>query len=264
MIVYGLYGPSGTGKSSSALYYAYEKQIQAIIDDGLFIYKGKKVAGTSAKFEKNVITAVKRAIFHFDNHREEVMEAIRFHAIDKILIIGTSKKMVDTIAKQLEVGPINHYVDVREIRSPSEIKLAQFIRQTEGKHVIPISSSEIEQSFFKRLISKGKKIFSPKKELIGETTIVHPDFTQGMIHISDDVFYDIIKIETRHIAEVKKCTKVNIDFQDIPVVDVYIHLKHPLTRPIYAVSKDIQQSIITAFRRYLELELDKVNLHFEK
>ncbi|MDA3129793.1 hypothetical protein ACFPTR_11450 [Aliibacillus thermotolerans] len=264
MIIYGLYGPSGTGKSSSALYFAYEKRIQAIIDDGLFIYKGKRIAGTSAKFENNVITAVKRATFYFDDHRQEVTEAIRFHAIDKLLIIGTSQKMVDKIAKQLEIGPIDHYVHIQEIRSLSEMKLAQYIRQTEGKHVIPISASQIEQSFFKRLISKGKKIFSPKKELIGETTIVHPDFTQGIIHISDDVFYDIVKIETRHIEGVKACSKVKIDFQSLPVVDVSIHLQHPLPRPVKEISIDIQKKIVSAFRRYLELQVDKVHLHLEK
>ncbi|WP_010300622.1 ATP-binding protein [Kurthia senegalensis] len=41
MIVYALNGPSGTGKSTAALGYAYEHQIEGIIDDGLYIYKGK-------------------------------------------------------------------------------------------------------------------------------------------------------------------------------------------------------------------------------
>ena len=63
MEIFALSGPSGTGKSTSALSFAYEKKIPAIIDDGLLIVNGKKVAGTSAKFEKNTITAVKRATF---------------------------------------------------------------------------------------------------------------------------------------------------------------------------------------------------------
>ena len=63
MDITAIYGASGTGKSSSALAFAYEKGIEAIIDDGLLIYKGKIIAGISAKFEKNALTAVKRAIF---------------------------------------------------------------------------------------------------------------------------------------------------------------------------------------------------------
>lgn len=52
MIVHALSGASGTGKSTSAIQFAYENQIEAIIDDGLLIINGEKIAGTSAKFEK--------------------------------------------------------------------------------------------------------------------------------------------------------------------------------------------------------------------
>ena len=52
MEITAIYGESGTGKSTSALSYAHEHQIEAIIDDGLLIMGGKKIAGISAKFEK--------------------------------------------------------------------------------------------------------------------------------------------------------------------------------------------------------------------
>jgi ABC-type glutathione transport system ATPase component len=60
MEVFSLSGPSGTGKSTSALTFAHQQKISAIIDDGLLIFNGQRIAGTSAKFEKNIITAVKR------------------------------------------------------------------------------------------------------------------------------------------------------------------------------------------------------------
>ena len=62
MNVYSLSGPSGTGKSTSALVFAHKIGVEALIDDGLLIINGVKVAGISAKFEKNTITAVRRAI----------------------------------------------------------------------------------------------------------------------------------------------------------------------------------------------------------
>lgn len=42
-------GKSGTGKSYQATALAQSRGFDAIIDDGLLIYKGQIVAGTSAK-----------------------------------------------------------------------------------------------------------------------------------------------------------------------------------------------------------------------
>ena len=42
-------GKSGTGKSYQATALAQRRGFDAIIDDGLLIYKGQIVAGTSAK-----------------------------------------------------------------------------------------------------------------------------------------------------------------------------------------------------------------------
>ena len=71
MEIFSLSGPSGTGKSTSALTFAHQKKIPAIIDDGLLILNGQKIAGTSAKFEKNSITAVKRATFFDELHKKK-------------------------------------------------------------------------------------------------------------------------------------------------------------------------------------------------
>ena len=164
MEVFSLSGSSGTGKSTSALTFAHKHNIPAIIDDGLLIFNGEKIAGTSAKFEKNSLTAVKRATFFFENHVEEVQKAIRNYYIGRILILGTSDRMVRLIANRLNLGDIDHYYHVEDIRTSSEIKIAQFIRKTEGKHIIPIPYKQVDQNFFKKLIHKGIEIFSPRKE----------------------------------------------------------------------------------------------------
>ncbi|MCG4734992.1 ATP-binding protein, partial [Casaltella massiliensis] len=71
MKVYALVGESGSGKSYKALELAYEKNINYIIDDGILIFKNKIIAGISAKQASTKIQAVKRAIFHDENHRNE-------------------------------------------------------------------------------------------------------------------------------------------------------------------------------------------------
>src|SRR5690625_3102018 len=120
MKITALYGPSGTGKSTVAHSFAFEQGISTIIDDGLLIHQGRKVAGYSAKYEKNYIAAVKRAIFLHDDHFREVKEAISLLVIKNILILGTSKRMVDKIAERLQLGPIDEYYTIDEVRSKKE------------------------------------------------------------------------------------------------------------------------------------------------
>lgn len=181
MEVYSLIGTSGTGKSSNAIAFAYEHKIPAIIDDGLLIYEGEKVAGTSAKFEKTMIAAVKTAIFIDDQAAEEVIQKIKELKIEQILIIGTSLRMVDKIANRLKIAPINKHYFIESILSPEEIKQAQHERTTKGTHIIPLSYKQLEQNVLQKIIQKGIDIFSPHKEKIGETTIVRPYFHRRLL-----------------------------------------------------------------------------------
>ncbi|HEX6922513.1 MAG TPA: hypothetical protein VF149_01720 [Bacillales bacterium] len=264
MKVYALYGKSGTGKSTSALAYAYEKNIPAIIDDGLLIFKGKRIAGTSAKFEKNYIKAVKRATFFDENHAAEVRKALKLLAIDKILLIGTSNNMVNRIADKLQLGSIDYFVRIEDIRTSSEIKMALFSRKTQGNHIMPIPHVQVEEGFFKKLIRQGAKIFSPKKELIGETTIVQPHFHRNTLHISEGVFEEIAKYAAVSIPEVLSCDKVNLDLKGLPSLSLELTMKYLPGKDLRAILKAVQQKVNEDYIRYLELELLNVNLHISK
>ena len=144
MRVYAFVGASGTGKSTSALHVAHQYGIEAIIDDGLFIVNGEKVAGTSAKFEKNTLTAVRRAIFEEPSHQRAVLEAIGQYRVRSLLIIGTSIKMVNRIANRLNINEIDHLFYVEDVRTEKEIQMAKFVRETQGKHVMPIPYRQVE------------------------------------------------------------------------------------------------------------------------
>lgn len=61
MDVYTLVGKSGTGKSFHAMNLCKKLGVEAIIDDGLFIYKNSVIAGVSAKRQDTKIGAVKTA-----------------------------------------------------------------------------------------------------------------------------------------------------------------------------------------------------------
>ncbi|WP_044747565.1 ATP-binding protein [Bacillus alveayuensis] len=264
MEIYVLTGPSGTGKSTSALSVAYQYNIPAMIDDGLLIYNGKRVAGTSAKFEKNTMKAVKRAIFHDEKHAKEVKDAIKKLNINKILLIGTSVNMVKKIAKKLELGEIDHYLTVEDVRTSSEISIALYTRRTEGKHVIPIPYVQVDQSFFKKIISKGKSFFSPQKEKIGETTIVQPNFQKGSIHISEGVLQKIIKLICKEIEIIDHVHSIDVKLTGEPYLIIEVTAKQFPNENIMNVLQKAQQKIFTDFNQYMNVELSSIHIKVKK
>ena len=101
--VYALVGSTGTGKSFRAKLVAQKYGIELIIDDGLLIRGDQLIAGKSAKKEALYLGAVKTAIFHDKTHRDEVARALQHEKFRKILIIGTSEKMVVRICERLQI-----------------------------------------------------------------------------------------------------------------------------------------------------------------
>lgn len=259
--VYSLSGPSGTGKSTSALAFAHKLGVEAIIDDGLLIINGVRVAGVSAKFEKNTITAVRRAIFTEQEHREAVKKALASYKVEAILLIGTSTKMTNSIAKQLELGPIEQYYQVEDVRSFKEIQKARFIRQTQGKHVMPIPYRQVEQNFFKRLVQKGMEIFSSKREKIGETTIVRPDFQREYIEISKHVYVDLLTYCCNQQAIVQKVEHAQFVLGDQVQAILTIQVKLPIDYPLAARVLELQQAVQESFYLHFGYELDAIHVH---
>ena len=58
-------GKSGTGKSYQAVGLSRRLRADAIIDDGLLIYKGRIVAGRSAKACASKAAAMRTALFNY-------------------------------------------------------------------------------------------------------------------------------------------------------------------------------------------------------
>jgi ABC-type dipeptide/oligopeptide/nickel transport system ATPase component len=258
--VYALVGKSGTGKSTSVLHYCHEHNIPAIIDDGILIVNGQKIAGTSAKYEKNYIKAVKRATFFYEDHRKEVMNVIRMTAIDKILIVGTSVKMVDLIAVKLKLEKIQQYIDVSEIRTSKEINMARYMRNTQGKHVIPIPYTQVESNKLKRILQKGKSLFSKHSKYIGEETIIQPHFTIGTISIDENVYREIILYTCKKIKYVRNAKILASDFSTFHNVTVEIELNFPDDRYIVGLLEEIQQKINEALLAYFEIEINTIRI----
>lgn len=182
--VYALVGKSGTGKSFRSKMVAEEYNIDLIIDDGLLIKGNKLIAGRSAKQDETFLAAVRTAVFDDPEHYKSVLEALKKERFRKILIIGTSEKMVRKIATRLSLPQPDKIFKIDDIATKDEIDTAMRIRFTEGKHVIPVPSIEITRTSPKIVIDSMKvlfnrKIFRPwKKSKVFEKTVVRPQFTR--------------------------------------------------------------------------------------
>ena len=213
--VYAFVGPSGTGKSYRAQMVASEKNIKYIIDDGLLIKENQIIAGTSAKKAQTKIETVKQAIFLDEDKKTEMCNAIKKYRPESILILGTSDDMVKKIANNLNLPQIEEIIYINDVATKQEMETARRIRQTEGKHVIPVPTFEIKKDFSGYLLDP-LQIFKTKgkgqKPYIAEKSIIRPTFSYlGNFTISDSVFKEIVEYLASKIPEIHKVLKTRID-----------------------------------------------------
>ena len=151
MDVYTLVGKSGTGKSFHAMNLCKKLGVEAIIDDGLFIYKNHVAAGVSAKRESTKIGAVKTALFLNEEMCSQVRKAIEEENPESILVLGTSDGMTDKIISRLGLPPLEsdslRRIHIEEITTEEERQTARQQRDQYGKHVIPAPALQLKRTF---------------------------------------------------------------------------------------------------------------------
>ena len=222
MKVVSFTGKSGTGKSFQATALAQSRGFDAIIDDGLLIYKGRIVAGSSAKKCASKAAAMRTALFNYEDHREAVKEAIRQYAPEALMIIGTSDRMTDIVADQLGIGPIEERIYIEDVTTEEEREIAKHFRVDEGEHVIPAPVGQLRRDFagyfmdpIKHFIDRARgNALHPgnrREEDDGpnDRTVVRPTFSySGSFTISEQVIRDIIRISAEkyesHLAVVDR------------------------------------------------------------
>lgn len=195
--VYALVGASGTGKSYRARLLAQSHGIDFIIDDGLLIEDDKIIAGHSAKKEKFYMGAVRVALFDDKAHRDEIAKVLKKLRLKKILILGTSEKMVNKIAVRLQLPAPSKIINIESIASDAEINSARRARMVEGKHVIPVPAIEVKRTY-PSIFHKAIRIFANKNlknissmvknnnSTVFEKSVVTPEFSKkGRVIISE-------------------------------------------------------------------------------
>lgn len=202
-------GKSGTGKSFQATRLAQSRGFDAIIDDGLLIYKGQIVAGTSAKRCASKAAAMRTALFSYDDHREAVREALDKYDPDVLMIIGTSDKMTNIIAEQLGLHEPEERIYIEDVSTEEDRAMAAHYRNVEGEHVIPAPVGQLRRDFagyfmnpikyfFDRAMGNAVDDLRARGEEDAEPddrTVVRPSFSYfGSFYISEQVIRDIVRI----------------------------------------------------------------------
>lgn len=271
MEVIGFYGPPGTGKSDRALVIAYENKASCIIDDGILIYHSRIVAGKSAKREESRLKAVRRAIFWDKEQRDEVKAALLKINPKRVLILGTSDRMVVTIAKALELPMPAKYIRIEDVARPEDMLKANEARNKEGKHVIPVPTMELKPYFIGYMVDPLRFLRSRKKEPKrfsewNERSVVRPVFSYyGKLTFSDKVIEDLVnyaagglkKIKIRHVRSKKSESQVN---GLILYLDVTVRTGTPqdIKNVIHTMRDRIQREI--EYTTGMSLETIKINL----
>ena len=189
MQVIALIGAAGTGKSHHALMVAKDWNASAVIDDGLLIAGSRILAGQSAKQEKTLVAATRRATFADPEHAAGVRQALAALNPERVLVLGTSRDMVETICRRLSLPFPARWLHISEVASREDIRQARRSRRLYGKHVIPAPTFEVEKSFPRYLLSPMRLVYRRRQPPVPlDKTVVRPTATSlGRLSISEEV-----------------------------------------------------------------------------
>ena len=260
MKVYALIGQSGTGKSYKVITVAKERDITYIIDDGLLIGGTRVIAGQSAKKENTRIASVRRALFHDPEHREKVKNALEEINPEKLLILGTSLKMVREICQVLGLPEPHKILRIEDVSTEKEIETAKKSRREDGKHVIPVPTFEIKKDFSGYFID-SLKIFRKKEKTtdMTEKTIIRPTFSYlGRYEISKSALIQVVEIAALKVEGVEKVKKVKIDAVDEGVT-VNVELVLSLIKRLDLILIDVQKEVTKRLEYSTGLNVVEIN-----
>lgn len=266
--VYGLVGRSGTGKSYHSKQVAAKYNIQLIIDDGLLIKGDRILAGHSAKQDPNFMAAVKTAVFDDEDHKNQITTALLKEKYRKILLLGTSEKMVIKIAQKLDLPEPTKIIHIEDVASAEDIETAMHIRFTEGKHVIPVPSIEITRSAPQIVYDAIKvrlKKNSLNKNAVSEKTIVRPEFSRpAKDALSETALTQMVKHAISEYDSVMKVKKVKGTKALDSTYSIQVTVQLPMRHYISTSITDLQQYIADCLEKFGNIMVRNVNIEIEE
>ncbi len=255
-------GAAGTGKSQRAQLVASLVDADYIIDDGLVIYKGSIVCGRSAKAERNQISAIRRALFEFDDHKNEVIKYFKSVAPCSVMVIATSDNMAARIMRKLTLAPPEQIVHIEDVATPEEIIKARRERFSKGQHVIPVSHVLVRKNFAGKLVGQLRVFWKSKDKHEGEKTIVRPPFSfYGNVHIEPEAIEQLASFIAGHTAQVAKINEVKATPEEEESLRIEIKLTVTLgPKKFTDIALLVKERLAVSLRYFTGLDVKTVDV----
>ena len=257
MKVYGLIGASGTGKSHRASEVAASLGVDMILDDGLLVEKGRIIAGRSAKREETMVAAVKRAVLEDARHAQAIRESLERANPTGLLILATSRHMLDRIRRALglETSPCE-ILSIEQVSSAEDIARARQTRQEMGKHVIPAPTFEVRKTFAGYLVDPLRFIVrNQRRQELVEKSVVRPTYSSlGKFFIDDTVVSAIAAHVARRVRGVLRVGRAQTESY-LEGVRCTLELTVETGHYLPAVLEGVQQMVRIELERATALQI---------
>ena len=257
--IYAFVGPAGTGKSHRATHVAKQNGIDFIIDDGLVISRGRILAGRSAKSEINRLRAIKRAIFEFQDHRDEVVHYLSKHPPEKLMILATSTGMIAKIIDRLGLPEPCRTIHITDIASDKEIAAALRERREKKQHVVPVAKAQIQQNFAGKLVSQIKGLFKGREA--DRNTVVKPLFSfNGKVTIGSDAILEMCRHILEYGGHVRKIRELELETYDDKIeLNIELDLNVGAMSAL-SIAKTLQRRLRSSLSYFTGMEIRRVNI----
>ncbi len=263
--VYALVGKSGTGKSFRARLVMEKYSVDLLIDDGLLIHEQKIIAGKSAKREKAYLAAVRTALFAERDHCREVRHAIERVRFKRILVIGTSERMIHKICRALKLPEPKKIITIEDVATSDEIETAINHRLSHGRHVIPVPSVEVKRNYprimadsFKLILERGIGAFSRRKAY--EKTVVRPEFAKkGSITISEAALTQMVMHCVDEFVPGIKIQRMSFRV-DARGYHIDLHVQVPYRLQLSGSIYDLQQYVVEHIEKFTGIMIHELNI----
>ena len=263
MKVYALVGKSGTGKSYQAGNVCRDRNIESIIDDGLYIYRTSSIIGQSAKQAQTMMGAIKTALFTDESHCLEVRQAIEETRPESILILGTSDGLVAKIADRLGLPPISETIYITDITTEEDRETAHKQRTVQGKHVVPVPQVHLKKRFSGYFMVPLRKFLAwgtGREEGDNEKTVVRPTYSYlGEYFISQQVIEDIVTIIGDELPGVTRILSVAAEKRN-GQLRVKIAATFNLDETIVETAKRMQEKCAYRLEEMTAFAIDQINI----
>jgi uncharacterized alkaline shock family protein YloU len=246
---------------------ARENAVDYIIDDGLIIARGQIMTGKSAKTERNMVRAIRRAIFSDPEHRQNAINFLSSKAPCKLLILATSDEMVYKIISALCLPNPLKIINISEVSTQKEIESALRERRENRQHAIPVAYAQLQRRFAGKLVRQIKGMFKWGKDDL--RTIVKPPFSfNGDVIIEENVIHTIARHLLTYGDREKKIKELIIKSDSSAgslSVDVVINISSsPKEHSVFEIAKKLQRKVRRGLGYFTGIEIKKVDIKIDE